>query len=398
MFVSLFLVSCVFSIFMSTINQAYAKAIEILFACTKKQGFYASGLPGGYEATWARDSMITSLGASLVGDKFKKPFKNSLDLLTANQTERGLIPNCVGSYNTERQSDVTFNSIDAPQWYILGHYVYARAYRDHGLIAAHKDNIDRALSWLLYQDPNEDKLIVQQPTMDWMDAFPHKYGRVLHTQALEYAVLRATGNNELAAHIKSIVNGEIQKYLSLWDARLGYYRPWIWKDHDGDRETEDWFDCLANLLAIITGLATDKIAKSILRYIEKNKIDRPYPCKTIWPPLKKGDPGWHTYFEKCDARRPLEYSNAGIWPMIGAFYVVALVKMKKFKKAGQELERLAEGNLKKLITRDFCEGYEFNEWLHGKSGEPKGEPYQAWSAGTYIYAYECVKRKKVIFF
>ena len=54
------------------IEQAYAKAVEVIEACERPTGFYASGLPGGYEATWARDSMITSLGASLVGDKFRK--------------------------------------------------------------------------------------------------------------------------------------------------------------------------------------------------------------------------------------------------------------------------------------------------------------------------------------
>ncbi|HXK31489.1 MAG TPA: hypothetical protein VJZ94_01985, partial [Candidatus Paceibacterota bacterium] len=48
------------------IQTAKEKAIGVLEHCAKPTGFYASGLPGGYEATWARDSMITSLGASLV--------------------------------------------------------------------------------------------------------------------------------------------------------------------------------------------------------------------------------------------------------------------------------------------------------------------------------------------
>mgnify|MGYP001557814259 FL=1 len=72
--------------------------------------------------------------------------------------------------------------------------------------------------------------------------------------------------------------------------------------------------------------------------------------------------------------------------------MAALVKMKQYEKAAAELNKLAESNLKKLRN------YEFNEWLDGKTGQPKGEPYQAWSAGTYLYAYECVKRKKVLLF
>ena len=37
------------------------------------------------------------------------------------------------------------------------------------------------------------------------------------------------------------------------------------------------------------------------------------------------------------------------------------------------------------------EEWEFNEWLHGESGHPMGYPFQAWSAGMYIYAYHAVK-------
>ncbi len=377
---------------MDITKQAYNKAINVLEYCAKKTGFYASGLKGGYEATWARDSMITSLGACLVDNKFKKPFRDSLNLLAEHQTELGLIPNCVGSYNTERRSDITFNSIDAPLWYIIGHYVYALSYRDLTLLKKHKRNIVKAVVWLRYQDPNEDKIIVQQPTMDWMDAFPHKYGRVICTQTLHYAMLKFIGENKLAGYIKKIINGEAQKYLSLYDSKLGYYLPWAWKDHDGNREKEEWFDSLGNILAIVTGLASPRIANKILNYIAIKKINRPFACKTIWPPIKKGDKEWHSYFAKCDARTPFHYSNAGIWPFIGGFYVVALVKMKKYQQAEKELANLAWANIQKL------NGYEFNEWLDGRTGKPKGEPCQGWSAGAYIYAYECVKRKKVLFF
>jgi glycogen debranching enzyme len=377
---------------MDKIQLAYDKAVETISACAKETGLYASGLPGGYEATWSRDANITALGAALVGKKFKNDIAKSLNLLTKHQSDLGQIPNCVGSYNIERQSDVTFNSIDSSLWYIIGHYTYAMAYGDHSLIDRHKTSIAKALIWLKYQDPNEDKLLVQQPTMEWMDAFPHKYGRVMNTQALYYAVLKMVGNDELAKHIKKVLNGETQKYLSMYDPKLGYYLPWAWKDHDGDREKEEWFDSMANLLAIVTGLASEKITNSILDYIDKEKVAHPFPCKAIWPPIKPGDKEWHSYFSKCDARAPYQYLNGGIWPFIGGVYVAALVKAKRFEQAEAELEKLAQANMQKL------KGNEFNEWLDGRTGKPKGEPYQGWSAGMYIYAYECVKAKKVLFF
>ena len=73
--------------------------------------------------------------------------------------------------------------------------------------------------------------------------------------------------------------------------------------------------------------------------------------------------------------------------------MAALVKMKKYKKAREALIALA------LLNKKGRESaWEFNECLHGKSGKPIGMAEQAWSAGMYIFAYECVKRKKALFF
>lgn len=405
---------------MKIIDKAREEAIVALNHCAKPVGFYASGLKGGYEAIWARDSVTTSLGASLVrlpmsqkliaslsGHRksqnltFKNTFRKSLEALGANQAWHGAIPNAVGCWNSERQSDVTFNSIDSSLWFVIGHHVYAKAYSDKSLLKKNKSKIDAALKWVQFQDPNNDGLPVQQPTMDWEDIFPHKYGRVLNTQALYYASLKFTGDNKKAEKLKKIVNGETQTTISLYDKKRGYYSPWVWKYHGPlGREEEHWFDTLGNLLAIVTGLATPAISKSILNYIEKNKINRPYPCKAIWPTLKKGDKEWHWYFNSAECKDPYHYSNAGIWPFIGGFYVAALVKAGQFKKAEKELVKLAEGNKKVHPKEKRVEEFGFQEWLHGKTGKAMGgsSAYQGWSAGTYIYAYECVKNKKVLFF
>jgi len=37
-----------------------------------------------------------------------------------------------------------------------------------------------------------------------------------------------------------------------------------------------------------------------------------------------------------------------------------------------------------------AEAWEFNEWCHGRTGQPMGYPHQAWSAGMYVFAYHCV--------
>ena len=109
--------------------------------------------------------------------------------------------------------------------------------------------------------------------------------------------------------------------------------------------------------------------------------------------MKKGDHEWFSYFEKCAAKDPYQYLNGGIWPYLGAFYVVALVKAGKLAKAQEELKNLAQAN-KAGREREW----EFNEWLDGITGQPAGSVYQAWSAGMYIFAYTCVTQKRIPIF
>ncbi|HCM36716.1 MAG TPA: glycogen debranching protein, partial [Candidatus Wildermuthbacteria bacterium] len=74
----------------------------------------------------------------------------------------------------------------------------------------------------------------------------------------------------------------------------------------------------------------------------------------------------------------------------------ALVRAGQHKKASQELELLAEANRKRKDKGEWG----FQEWLHGKTGEAIGnsEPYQAWSAGMYLFAAECVSHQSVPYF
>ena len=372
---------------------AKIKAIEVLEHCLTKKGLYASGTKEGYRSLWSRDSNIALLGGGLQGEKFKQVFSDTLETLTKYQSKKGQIPNAIGVYDIGRKSYITYNTIDSTLWYIIGEYVFAKAYNNKQLLKKHKTAIEKAFLWLQYQDFTEDGLLSQLPTTDWQDAFPHKYGFTILTQALYYAVLRFMGKNQEALKLKKTVNGPGRPHLCLFDKKLGYYLPWAWKDHAGDRETEYWFDSLGNLLAIVSGLADLDKSRSILNYIETKKINRPYPVKAIFPPLFPESKLWKSYFSKCDARTPYHYLNAGIWPFIGGFYVAALVKAKQFKKAKTELKNLALANKqgKKMV-------WEFNEWLDGKKGTPEGSIYQAWSAGAYLFAFESFGRKYVPFF
>lgn len=377
----------------NSLDNAYQQAINALKHCINPQGLYASGTPDGYLATWSRDLNIAMLGGSLINQEFKTTFKKSLELLADNQPLSGQIPNCVGDFNSDRNSIVTFTTIDSSLWFIIGEYVYKNTYHDSTLFEKHKAVIDKTWFWLACQDTGEDFLPEQHPTSDWQDAFPHKYGHCIATQALYYAALKMAGKKSVALKVKQIVNGQGRADLKMFADKKGFYLPYVWKNHDGDREEGSWFDAQGNLLAIITGLADKYQANKILNYIEKNNINKPYPVKAIYPALKKGDKDWFSYFEKCSAKDPYQYLNGGIWLYLGGFYVAALVKASKINKAKKELENLALAN---KLGREI--EWEFNEWLDGLTGKPKGAVYQAWSAGAYLFAHECVKKNKIIYF
>mgnify|MGYP000272583276 CR=1 FL=1 len=363
-------------------KECYKKAIEVLEKCATSHGFYASGGIDGYDAVWSRDSMIASLGASLVGKKFKKTFAESITTLSEGQSKNGQIPNCVDKWSN-RKSHIDFKTIDSSLWYLIGNYVYKHRF-DGVLLKKYKKNIEKTIKWLEAQDSGEIGLLTQLPTSDWQDAFPHKYGYTINTQALWYYVLILEKRTNEADALKKIVNED--KDDGLWNG--SFYAPYRWKNHRTYKEIGEWFDSLGNVLAIVFGLADRERANKILDYIKKEKVDKPYPLKAIFPAIKRGEKEWQDYFEDCDAREPYSYLNGGVWTYIGSFYVLALIKTGRIEDAERALFEVAKGN--KL--RDW----NFSEWVHGKSGEASVGGIQAWNAGAYILAYESLKREKVL--
>jgi glycogen debranching enzyme len=365
-------------------KEAYNKAIEVLEKCITPIGFTAAN--PSYQAIWSRDSMITSLGASLVGKpEFKDAFKKSLNILAEKQSELGQIPNAVHIKGLKAD----FASIDSSLWFIIGEHLYAERFKDKSLLKKHKKNIEKAFLWLRYQDFGEDSLPEQQPTSDWQDAFPHRYGHTIHTQALYFKVLNLLNKKEIIKKVVARVNHPID---GLWNK--DYFYSYRWKNHNKYNELGEWFDSLANILAIVYGLADKRQSDKILDYIKKEKIDVPYTVKCMYPAIKRDSRDWYDYFLDCEADKEYHYSNGGIWPYVGGFYILALIKQKRFKEAEKQLEKLAELNMKKNGA--------FWEWFDGKTGEPgttgwkKDNKNQAWNAGMYILAYESLKKKKVL--
>lgn len=336
--------------------------------------------------------MIALLGGALVEDAaIRDALSASVALLKTRRAPAGAIPN-----NVNPDSGIAnFRAYaDAGLWWIIGSRI----------LHADQACIDDVLAWYACQDVDQSGLLSMQESADWQDRFCTR-GKGLYLNCLYKLVLDLCGRHAEAARLADRMNeyfwyrgdGDMLRHVrhtfstesqeaqdSLGRRRWlpikrkladePHYLPWL-----GFRAVGEWFDSLGNLLAIVSGVADAGATATILDFIDRHHLaDR--PMKALHPAIRPGDPDWRDYYGMLNL--PEHYHNGGIWPFIGGFYVAALVMADRDRDAEAALGRLAALN----------NAGEFSEWHHGATGEPMGVRDQAWSAGMYIYAYECVSR------
>ena len=412
-------------------DEAYKHAVKVLKRCIHRLGVRASGdKKASYPQIWARDSMITLLGAALVQDKeIHRALKTSINTLRKYSTSLGEVPNNVDT----RSRKPNFQAhADAGLWFVIGSSIYCGLTQDKSFLKKTYSAIKETLRWYEYQDKNQNGLIGFQEGTDWEDLLSVRgegiYVNTLHVMALNHAahlarthrhiadyrayklrekLLRTrinkqfwfTGEYNIIKHLKTSFGTEFKSKDFTKDGKLkwesslpqkeilkndSYYLSYIAFRSLGER-----FDSFGNMLAILSGTAGTKRAGQILRFIEKYKLADSYPIRAIYPSIQPKDRDWRPYYRYANRNLPDQYHNGGVWPFLGGWYVVTLVHQKQYDKAKEALEALARLNQKGR--------WGFNEWFHGRTGIPMGAQYQAWSAGMYIYAYEAVKARRVPF-
>ncbi|GAB4473444.1 MAG: hypothetical protein Kow00124_12430 [Anaerolineae bacterium] len=394
---------------------ALEKALAILDSQCSPIGLMAS--PEGYPHVWARDSVITSLGALLVPGH-EGCLQRSLQTLTEQQSELGAIPNNV-SVATGRLDHTNAGSVDSNLWFILGHVFQHRAHPDRDFLARQWPTLEKALLWLRYQDSNGCGLLEVHEAADWADLLANRFN-VLYDNVLWCAALEAMGemaavlgrDGQVYRDMASDVRHKIRIVLWVgpenadewgpdcpghteWRHTLSQVSPVLVKrpfflPYVAFRDFGDYCDVLGNLLAILFGVANSAQEKRILDYLRQVGITDPYPVRVLHPPIYPGDKDWREYYRNNNLNLPEQYHNGGIWPFVGGFYVAMLVKAGRLDEARRQLERLAA-----LNRLGVAEEWEFNEWCHGRTGQPMGYPHQAWSAGMYIFAHRCVTEGRV---
>jgi sucrose-6-phosphatase len=394
------------------ISQAYEKAIEALKRAITPLGFSACSLEdnsfettdSNYRSIWARDGAITVMNSLSVEDEdIRTCQKATLKTLLSHITLRGQVPSnvAIDSGKPDYSGVGGIASIDSGLWLVIAFYHFIRQTRDYQFLREWAQEIRQAMDWMDAQDSNNDSLLEIPEAGDWMDLFGRSYN-VLYDEVLWYnanlchgRIAELLGDFDLAGRrlrlaqqIKEAINRKFwpsiksdairtfsDQQFSMGDTSylLAEITPFGF----------DWrCDVYGNILAALFNVLSIERARTAFRFMWGAGVNEPAPVANLYPPVNSGDPAWRTYYTVNLLNLPNHYHNGGIWPFIGAYWVMFISRLGLRDLAHQELYRLA------LINKEGIEtSWEFNEWVHGKTGRPMGKRYQAWSAAGFIGAH-----------
>lgn len=345
-----------------------------------------------YASIFGRDAAICSLGMIVSGnEELIRSARRSLFTLAKYQAPNGQIP----KFAKPEKEEVDFwyaGCIDATLWWLVAVDFYERSFPAEKIKKRLDKKIQLALYWLRCQEHQGLYLLQQNEASDWADIMPRS-GFVLYSNALWYYVkklyqlpylqktkyyfrhifspfdktLPENRRARILAHY--VKKSETPKIFYLSFVNLSFWGPEV--------------DVYGNILSMLFGLSP--VSKSLRRVNEliMLKATEPYPVKSVVFPIRQNSPLWRTYMERYKQNFPHQYHNGGIWPYVAGFWIMLLYRLKKTHLAWGELRRFAEMNR--------INDWEFNEWLHGKTGRPMGMAGQSWNAAMFILAYHCLK-------
>lgn len=397
------------------IRQGYHKAIEALQRTITPLGFSACslgdndvvGTDENYYSVWARDGAITLIGSLplLTQDEaIHQCQRQTLVTLLKHISPNGQIPANVRI--ADERPDYSgiggIASIDSGIWVIIAFYAYVSKTRDHAFLREHIAALQEAMDWLSAHDSNNDALLEIPEAGDWTDLFGRSYN-VLYDEVLWYRanvcygrLLQMLGDEQRAGDYlrwAKVIKRQIlknfwpttqqnvyqsvsfaERQYSIGDARylLAQITPFDF----------NWrCDTLGNLLAFLYDVTDAKRAGQTFRFMWGVGVNEPFPIANLYPAVTVGDTDWRHYYAVNLLNLPHHYHNGGIWPFVGGHWVRFIHKLGLRDLALQELYRLAQLNKVGVLHE-----WEFNEWMHGKTGRPMGKAYQAWSASEFIRA------------
>jgi sucrose-6-phosphatase len=396
------------------IAEGYRRALVALRKNITPSGFSAcsltdnevTGTDVNYRSVWARDGSITVSGTIDLPDADIRACQlATLRTLLDHLAPNGQVPANVrlDSGEADYSGVGGICSIDGGFWTVIAFYLYVQRNQDWALLAAYAPQLDRMMNWLLGLDSNNDHLLEIPEAGDWTDLFGRSY-HILYDEVLWYRAAVVYGRllefqkrlDEASAWLRRAQAIRSKIISAFWpttkptepNARVSFADQ---QAAVGDARyllaeitpfAFNWrCDVLGNIQAFLGNVLDVERARTAFRFMWGVGVNEPYPVANLYPPVQAGDPDWRAYYTVNLLNLPGHYHNGGIWPFIGGMWVRYIHRLGLRDVACRELLKLAQVN---RVGKN--EDWEFNEWVHSRTGRPMGKAFQAWSASSYIHA------------
>lgn len=396
------------------IDECYRRALVTLRKNITPIGFLACSLQDNevvgtdvnYRSVWARDGAIVIAGTiDLPDPDIRAAQIATLRTLLDHVASNGQIPANVriDTGQPDYSGIGCICSVDSGLWTIIAFYLYIRKHRDSVLLAEYAATLERVMTWLCALDSNNDGLLEIPEAGDWTDLFGRSY-HILYDEVLWYRVAVAYGRllefdkrfDEAAMWLRraQTIRGRI--LTSFWPstkAALETNREFFTQRQYAVGDSSyllaeitpfnfNWrCDVLGNIQAFVGHVIDIDRARVAFKFMWGVGVNDPYPVVNLYPPVQAGDPDWRSYYTVNLLNLPGHYHNGGIWPFIGGMWVRFIHRLGLRDVACRELLKLAQ-----LNRLGKNQDWEFNEWVHSRTGRPMGKCFQAWSASSFIHA------------
>ncbi len=244
--------------------------------------------------------------------------------------------------------------------------------------------LHQAMQWLGRFERGRDRLLRQGAYADWADSIARRghifYTNVLYWKAASEMARAApryggSGHAMVYACLANRLKAKIQEHF--WDDRLGYFVT--------SRRLRNLSSC-GNLLAAAWGLATHAQAQRLLDRMDAFQMSHPIPTRVV----NTSYPRRMIALENQLAGIP-EYHTHAAWLWLGAWHVMALLRVGRPEKAKAVFRSISE-----VIVRDGV----VHE-VYGQDGRHlatrwyTSEAPLTWNAAMVVYAHQMLERGTV---
>jgi len=357
-----------------------------------------------FSESWARDFGFAAFGLLML--KQYNPVKETLEAFLWHQTPEGQLPVKLHSMNVvtrflhsffgrEQSTEMLLKpkylsghgapSLDGQALLVIAALAYSQETGNISFLEHHWAELGSAMNWLetYRRGAEEDPLLHQGAFADWADSVARR-GRVLYTNVVYW---KALSEMAVAATRLNLQQEAVHYYVKAEKALRAINRH-FWRDDLGYFVTSDELPQLSsdgNLLAIAWGLANRSQAESILKVMEEARMAEPVPTRVTYP----------SYPKQLIALENLlggmaNYHTDASWLWIGAWHVIALVKIGHIEQAQKLVSRFLN-----VIVNDR----QVNE-VHAPDGKPLSSMWYTpeapltWNAGMIIYACHLFESKR----